>query len=294
MERDERLFIEGTVGRAKQLVRQHIWAGVDEARLEAWFSQFETRQASLLGACLLDGFIFRSRVQVEAMLYGVLCRPELVGPTGDSDQAVVEALKGRSEAGIRLAPVIRLQDPPIKGGTYVLRRLFKLLRLNQKWATWPQNLLHTPDLKMIIFVDDFCGSGQQFSDFAVFVSLEQLMAANPNCRFIYLTVAAHEDGIDHVHKKYPRVEFIAGEILGAGHHFFEGENLRNFKVDGLVERLRADYDRIAREVGFGLGKVPALGFEEQALCYAFDHGTPNNTLPIFWNQRDQWSSLVDR
>ena len=255
MERDERLFIEGTVGRAKQLVRQHIWAGVDEARLEAWFSQFETRQASLLGACLLDGFIFRSRVQVEAMLYGVLCRPELVGPTGDSDQAVVEALKGRSEAGIRLAPVIRLQDPPIKSGTYVLRRLFKLLRLNQKWATWPQNLLHTPDLKMIIFVDDFCGSGQQFSDFAVFVSLEQLMAANPNCRFIYLTVAAHEDGIDHVHKKYPRVEFIAGEILGAGHHFFEGENLRNFKVDGLVERLRADYDRIAREVGFGLGKV---------------------------------------
>lgn len=294
MERDERLFIEGTVNRAKQLVRQQIWSGVDEARLEAWFGQFEARQASLLGACLLDGFIFRSRAQVEAILHGALCRPELVGPIGDSDQAVVDALTSRKESGIRLAPVIRLEDPPIKSGTYVLRRLFKLLRLNQSWATWPQNLPHTPDLQLIIFVDDFCGSGQQFSEFAAFVGLDQLMASNPNCRFIYLTVAAHEDGIDHVHKTYPRVEFIAGEILGADHHFFKGENLRNFKVDGLVERLQADYDRIAKEVGFGRGKIPALGFEEQALCYAFDHGTPNNTLPIFWNQRDQWSSLVDR
>ncbi len=294
MERDERLFIEGTVSRAKQLVRQQIWAGVDEARLEAWFSQFETRQCSLLGACLLDGFIFRSRAQVEAMLHGVLCRPELVGPTGDSDQAVVDALKGRADPHIRLAPVIHLEDPPIKSGTYVLRRLFKLLRLNQKWASWPQNLPHIPDLKMIIFVDDFCGSGKQFADFAKFVGLDQLMAANPDCRFVYLTVAAHEDGIDHVHKTHARIEFIAGEVLGTDHHFFEGEHLRNFKVDGLVQRLQADYDRIAKEVGFGSGKVPALGFEEQALCYAFDHGTPNNTLPIFWNQRDQWSSLVDR
>ncbi len=294
MERDERLFIEGTVSRAKQLVRQQIWSGVDEARLEAWFSQFETRQCSLLGACLLDGFIFRSRAQVEAMLHGVLCRPELVGPTGNCDRAVVDALRGRADPHIRLAPVIHLEDPPIKSGTYVLRRLFKLLRLNQKWASWPQNLPHILDLKMIIFVDDFCGSGQQFSDFADFVGLEDLMAANADCRFVYLTVAAHEDGIGQVHKKYPRVEFIAGEVLGAAHHFFEGENLRNFKVDGLIQRLQADYDRIAKEVGFGLGKVPALGFEEQALCYAFDHGTPNNTLPIFWNQRDQWSSLVDR
>lgn len=294
MERDERLFIEGAVSRARQLVRQQIWLGVDEARLEAWFSQFETRQCSLLGACLLDGFIFRSRAQVEAMLHGVLSRPELVGPNGDSDLAVVNALKGRADPHIRLAPVIQLADPPIKSGTYVLRRLFKLLRLNQSWASWPQNLPRIQGLQLIIFVDDFCGSGKQFSEFVEFAGLDQVMASNPDCRFVYLTVAAHEDGIAYVRKAYPRIEFIAGEILGADHHFFEGENLRNFKVDGLVQRLKADYDRIAQEVGFGRGKVPALGFEEQALCYAFDHGTPNNTLPIFWNQRDLWSSLVDR
>ena len=130
------MFIEGTVNRARQLIRQQIWSGVDEARLEGWFSQFETRQCSLLGACLLDCFIFRSRAQVEAILHGVLCRPELVGPTGDSDQAVVNALKGRVDPHIRLAPVIQLEDPPIKSGTYVLRRLFKLLRLHQQWASW--------------------------------------------------------------------------------------------------------------------------------------------------------------
>jgi hypothetical protein len=294
LERDERLFIEGTVSRARQLVRQQIWSGVDEARLDGWFGQFETRQCSLLGACLLDGFIFRSRAQVEAMLHGVLCRPELVGPAGDSDQAVINALKGRADPGIRLAPVIHLEDPPIKSGTYVLRRLFKLLRLNQDWATWPQNLARIEGLRMIVFVDDFCGSGKQFSEFIAFAGLDQVIASNPQCRFVYLTVAAHEDGIAFVRKAYPQIEFIVGEVLSADHHFFEGGNLRNFNVDGLVQRLRADYDRIAQEVGFGRGKVPALGFEEQALCYAFDHGTPNNTLPIFWNQKDQWSSLVDR
>lgn len=282
------------MNRARQLVRQQIWSGVDEARLESWFSQFEMRQCSLLGACLLDSFIFRSRTQVEAILQGTLCRPELVGLRGDDDLALINALRGHVDPHIRLVPVIHLEDPPIKSGTYVLRRLFKLLRLNQNWATWPQNLKQTKNLQLIIFVDDFCGSGKQFSDFVQLAELDQVMAMNPQCRFVYLTVAAHEDGIVHVRNAYPRIEFMAGEVLGAVNHFFEGDGLRNFKVDGLQDRLRSDYDRIAKEVGFGRGRVTALGFEEQALCYAFDHGTPNNTLPIFWSQRDSWTSLVDR
>lgn len=282
------------MNRARQLVRQQIWSGVDEARLESWFSQFEMRQCSLLGACLLDSFIFRSRAQVEAILQGALCRPELVGSGWNDDQALINALRSRIDPLIRLAPVIHLEDPPIKSGTYVLRRLFKLLRLNQNWATWPQNLMQTQNLQLIIFVDDFCGSGKQFSDFVKLAELDRVMAANPQCRFVYLTVAAHDHGIVHVRKEYPRIELIAGEVLDSTNHFFEGDGLRNFKVDGLRDRLRSEYDRIAKEVGFGRGRVPALGFDEQALCYAFDHGTPNNTLPIFWNQRDLWTSLVDR
>lgn len=294
MDRDERLFVDGALTRARQLIRQKIWEGVDEARLTAWFAQFEARDSQLLGACLLDNFIYRSRAQVEAILRAAMCSPELLGADGTSDLAFIHALRGYKDPGIRLAPVIHLDQPPTKSGTYVLRRLVKSLQLRDKWAVWPQQLATIVGLSTVILVDDFCGSGQQFCDFVELTKFDELMRAKPDCRIFYLTVAAHADGVSKIRETFPRICVIAGEVLSNENHFFDGTVLTHIMVDGLIDRLRADHKKICDEVGLGGKKVGAMGFCDQGLTYAFDHGTPNNTLPIFWKQRDQWQPLVDR
>jgi hypothetical protein len=296
MERDERLFIDGTKARAQKLIRCGAWDGIDHGRFEGWFNQFVARQKELLGACLLDNFIFRGKGQVEALLKAALCSPAMLTPAAKWDGEVVEALNSRRlDPGIRLAPVIRLDHPPTKSGTYVLRRLAKSLRIQDKWMLWPQSLAEMPDrVHTVVLVDDFCGSGKQFSDFVSLTGFDEVMRARPGCRIVYLTVAAHACGIKKVQDEFARVEFIAGEVLTPLHGFFGGERLARIKVDGIEERLKTDYDAIAKEVGLGGKKIGPYGFEEQGLTYAFDHGTPNNTLPIYWYASEDWTPLVNR
>jgi hypothetical protein len=294
MERDERLFIDGTKARAQKLIRCKAWEGVDQARLESWLNQFEAREKQLLGACLLDNFIFRSKAQVEALLKAALCSPALLPASATWDNEFIAALRKKSDPGVRLAPVIRLDQPPTKSGCYILRRLAKSLRVQDEWMLWPQSLVDMPGtVHTVVLVDDFCGSGQQFADFVERTEFDKVMHARPNCRIVYLTVAAHSAGIKHVQDKYRRIEFVAGEVLTPEHGFFGGERLSRIKVDGIEDRLRADYDTIADEVGLG-GSAGRYGYDGQGLTYAFDHGTPNNTLPIYWYAGRDWTPLVNR
>ncbi|MFY2837259.1 phosphoribosyltransferase-like protein [Achromobacter xylosoxidans] len=295
MERDERLFIDGTKVRVQKLIRCGAWEGMDLGRFESWFNQFVGRRKELLGACLLDNFIFRGKGQVEALLKAALSNPAMLPPTARWDGEVIEALGVRHiDPGIRLAPVIRLDQSPTKSGTYVLRRLAKSLRIQDKWMLWPQSLVTMPDsVHTVILVDDFCGSGKQFSEFVKLTEIEKVMLARPQCRIVYLTVAAHSDGIKKVKEEFARVEFIAGEVLTPLHGFFGGERLARIKVENVEERLKEDYDSIASEVNLG-GKIGPYGFEAQGLTYAFDHGTPNNTLPIYWYTSENWTPLVNR
>lgn len=295
MERDERLFIDGIEQRVRKFIRRNIWDGIDEGRLTAWLQQFEARDCELLGACLLDSFIFRSRTQVEALLKAALISHEMTGDHGDSDNFIIESLGSRSvDPLIRLVPVIRFDQPPTKSGCYVLRRLAKSLKICDKWMIWPQRLIDEPEtLSTIILVDDFCGSGDQFKKFIKLTNFKEVLSARPNCRVIYITVAAHRHGIESIKQEFPMVEFIAGEILGEEHHFFTGSMLDRIKVDGIANRLKSDYDRIAVDVGLG-GSLGFYGYQDQGLTYAFDHGAPNNTLPIFWFENTKWTSLVNR
>ncbi len=296
MERDERLFIDGTKARAQKLIRCGAWEGLDHGRLEGWFNQFVARQKELLGACLLDNFIFRGKGQVEALLKAALCSPPMLPSTAKWDGAVIEALADRRiDPGMRLAPVIRLDQPPTKSGTYVLRRLAKSLRIQDKWMLWPQSLANMPNsVHTVVLVDDFCGSGKQFSDFVKQTGFEAVMNARPKCRIVYLTVAAHSSGIKKVQDEFSRVEFITGETLTPQHRFFGGELLARIKVASIEERLKSDYDAIANEVSLGGSNIGPYGFEGQGLTYAFDHGTPNNTLPIYWYAGEDWTPLVNR
>lgn len=295
MEYDERLYIEGIKSRVEKLIKCGAWEGIDLARFNSWFNQFSIYNCELLGACLVDALIYRSKNQTEAILQSILTSPEILHQYATRDNALIDALAIKEEPQVRICPVIRMDQPPTKSGMYMLRLAAKKFRIQDEWLKWPQALETEPlTIKLLILIDDFCGSGQQFGDFLKFSSIEKFMDDRPHCRIVYAVVAAHTDGLKYIKERFPRIEIIPGEIIRNSNNFFKGSLLNRSSNSKITENLLTQYKKLTDTVGINPKNVGYLGFAEQALTYSFSHGTPNNTLPIFWDENTLWVPLVNR
>jgi hypothetical protein len=291
---DLNLFIAQTQDHAQNFVRSGIWGAIEESRLQTWIHQFEQYDAELLGAVLLDNLIYKSKAQVISTLSSLMTGPELCSEMGH-DLDLSESLRKPKDPGIRLAPAISLSQPPTKSGFYVLRLLQRLYRIKDDWLIWPQTFATIKNTKLLIIVDDFLGSGTQFSEFAGLSGIESLHDAQPNLRIVYLVVAAHATGISFIQKKYPYVEVICGDILTTDHHLFASNRIDTRYRTELAKNLNDQYQELLIKASFPENGVTGkYGFGNLGLCYAFEHGTPNNTLPIYWRQTEHWSNLLDR
>ncbi len=291
--RDQQLFVEQTLKRVEQLINRGIWSGIDNARCISWHRQFADRGYQLLGACLLDNLIFRCKDQLVASL-SMAMTSNLAAIGESSDSSIVDALRLRQNGDVRLVPVIRYDQPPTKSGTYVLRLLAKALRIADSWMIWPEKLADIPkNVRIVIMVDDFCGTGTQFVKFAKKFNLNEYFAHNKNCIGIYITGAAHTDGLGYIKEHCPNIKVIAGEVLGAENHFFDGGSLEQYSNPDVKAQFVEQYKDICDDFKLG-GSHGYYGYGGQALTYAFSHATPNNTLPVFWYGTDRWTALLDR
>ena len=148
---------------------------------------------------------------MEALLRSVLSSPEMIGDRAEHDFPLIDSLRHRwKNPGIRLSPVIRLDQSPTKSGTYMLRLLARSLRLQERWMVWPQALQMTPlGVHTVVLVDDFCGSGAQFAEFVSLTELNAFMSARPGCRIVYVTAAAHADGVARIREQFPQIEVLS-------------------------------------------------------------------------------------
>jgi hypothetical protein len=292
---DSSLFISQVHNRSHHFIQSGIWQNIEEARLTNWIRQFEQYDAELLGAVLLDNLILKSKAQFKAMLSTLMtCADLCIGMRHDRE--LVEILKRTKDPGVRLAPAISLQKPPTKSGFYVLRLLQRMYRIKDDWLVWPQRFEYIPNsVKTLIVVDDFLGSGDQFSDFVKLSKLTLLHDERPNLRVVYLVAAAHQSGIDVLRRDFSFVEIICGDVLNGDFHLFDGSKLNSRYRTDISARLKEQYLELIKKAGFPLtGKVHPFGYEQQGVCYAFEHSTPNNTLPIYWYETENWTTLLDR
>ncbi|TXI47114.1 MAG: hypothetical protein E6Q50_14370 [Lysobacter sp.] len=291
--RDQQFFIDGVRDRVDHLSRIQVWPGVTGAGCQSWLRQFQDLDCGLLGACLLDNLIYRSKAQTLALFRAVMTCPHLLPPSAASDFAFIKTLQGTRDPRIRLVPVI--PGPPTKSGAYMLRLLDRDLNLNGRWQILAENLGQLPAaVHTVIAIDDFCGTGRQFvTRFLGLDTVRQLRRDRPELRLIYMPAAAHQSGIDAILAADPGLQVFPGETLNSDHHFFDGRVLERYKMNGLRDILNDQYARILQAVPLG-GGVGPKGYGELALTYAFEHTTPNNTLPIFWQKHERWFNLLER
>lgn len=300
-------FYDKVIHQCNTLIKMNIWT-ISESNFTSWVSQFQTQNEKFFCACLLSRLIFRSKNQTYSLITSLfqsnlnnMCFENI-----EKQGHLITKLTQRDDPHIRLTPVINDDDPPTKSGPLIIRYAKKRFKLNEKWMIWASklpNLIKTQKNYKIIFIDDFCGTGKQFDKF--FQQILESTAENEDLfwkmiqeneiKIIYAPLISFENGLNYLRIKYPFIKFTCSELLTENNSFFNEtywNEISNKKIKSEhVQNWLTDF---WKSKGFVRGSIPIFGYENMGLTIGFEHGTPNNTLPIFWQSNQNWKPLLER
>jgi len=140
----------------------------------------------------------------------------------------------------------------------------------------------------LIFLDDFCGTGQTGLKFWK-SHAQEIQKNHPDTKIYYLALVAMEMGTSRI-EDYTKLNVISPVIIKEQHRVFSDRS-RVF-LDGSKRA-------IAKEIcgGYGerlVGKDHKYGFGDSQVLIGFHHNIPDNTLPIFWSDAHGWEPLFRR
>lgn len=287
--------------RVRRLIQLGIW-DIPLMRFEGWLQRFSGREEQYFSNCLLDSLIYRPERQFVPALVSLMRGPIrwALGSSlipGDHDTDFVELLQKRPKLPVRLVPVIRNDQPPTKSGPLVLRYAKRALGIHNEWMLWPwqaEEQLKTGNIKSVVLVDDFMGGGSQLTKFMKEWKLTQA-AESSDTVFCYAPVVAHETGIRSVTTEFRNLRLVCAEILREKHAFFSEQNWKRMSNgDVSAASARTFFETWSAQHMPPLNSIPIEGFGKLELTIGFAHGTPNNTLPIFWQDSVGGVSLLER
>jgi hypothetical protein len=296
--KDGTIYADSIFSRCRDLVGYQLWSGLQPQRLDAWIANFRTAEERYFGARVLDALIYRSDDQTIALLRQLFSRvlpdyARIHRLTHSLQNAYTVLRHPTIDPRLRVVPVIPPSSSPTKSGAVVARHLKRALRFNEAWIVHPHqvsSLIGSADA--FVFVDDFLGTGTQFSEFLAGTGLDRYMS---KACFIYGCLAGHEHGIGTLRNLLPGVHVAAVERLDDTHALFHAES--GSFPDGVntSEEARDYYYELLTNRGIDITGPNRRGFGHLELAYAFEHAVPDNSLPIlWWSDSAQWRPLFNR
>jgi hypothetical protein len=296
---DGEIFAIDIVERCEALIQTGIWAGLDVLRLRSWLSNFHTPEERFFAACVLDALIFRSEKQTLALMQHLLTK-SLVSVLSaqaaghSSGGNLIRSLRHPSTARtLRFVPVIRDDDPPTKSGIVLARMYRRHFGVRDELFTWPWRIGTRGEKRRVyVFLDDFLGTGTQFLKFAARFRLRERLAASVA---VYAPLVAHQKGLSALSASWPQLHVCPVELLTDRHSMFAAKS--PWFEDGVNTPVGAEqfYNELLDRRGL-VPRKPSrrTGYGALGLVYGFDHGTPNNCLPILWRRTSSWHPLLER
>jgi len=192
-------------------------------------------------------------------------------------------------------------DSEMKSGATIARELAKRLRpgktgASEAVADWMR--LHYEKDPLIVFVDDFSGTGRTLHNglekfYGTLKNDQSLMRFLKEGRVLCYLLYAFPEAVERLRKAYPEIHFLAAhvfdeEIRALDEHagIFQNAGEINFAKDVLLQ------------IGRELYSQHPLGYGDMGVLVAFHNTVPNNTLPIFWSSgivnEKPWKPLFPR
>ena len=163
-------------------------------------------------------------------------------------------------------------------------------------VTDPNTTWVFPDVNRLVFVDDFCGTGNQAAEMAedyINPLRDIAIRSTVDVEVWYLTLLATTTGLNKLraHGVFDRVECVSE--LDESYRVFGNESQIYANAPDGIEK--DDGLAIAAHYGATLDPCP-LGYANSQLLLGFHHNVPDNTLPIIWKQQQlpPWHPIFPR
>lgn len=291
-------YYKSVVFKTKLLIKQGIWEGIDELSLNRWLTNFNTDESQYMAACMLDALTYRSQKMCHSMMRKILSEtvPNYCRETGLDEFTTISDWKRLIRDGsqlVRFTPV-SISDGRVKSSSVVVRNFIEANDIPQRSVQQTENLERAigNGTKLIVFLDDFAGSGHQFNKFFKQKELDQLAG---KVKFIYTPLAAHTAAIERIESRYPYIKVEPVEILNEQNEFFSECSEGYFRGDktNTSADARKYYEEYCSNV-FDNTKY-LLGMSSQCLTYSFFFSCPNNNLKaLYHDQGPEWKRLLFR
>lgn len=205
-----------------------------------------------------------------------------------------------------LVTVIQGERPnPSDSGFTFARKARQVLGMREDQLVPPSEavlaVLNGSD-RPIVFVDDFVGSGEQFRktwqrtyNLSNGASASFASASTPRATLYYCNAMTTAHGRRRIHEIAPEVLISAGNIVADDHSLTSPQSA--LWPPGMRDEGVAFIREVSKRLGFGEADGAEddwEGFHKLGLGLAFEHSTPDATLPIFHSDRFGWTPLVRR
>lgn len=269
----------------------------------AWLNNFKGNDLDFYVALhLLDSLIFRSNAMVESSYCRFLnldLRSFLVDHQIINRSVSIKTWRSNLQKGSRKPKNlyfsgVKLKNDKGDSGEHIVRILSGNIVSQRLFVGRDELSGISTHGSVIVLVDDFAGSGDQFISYANEINLSSLSDLHT---IVYAPFMAIPAGVERIKKDLPKISIMPLETLGQECGFFyqEGSHFKNDmnnSANDFKQHIISMKSRYA-------GSLPDwLGRDNSSLCVAFEWGCPNQTFPILWMQyspsHERWQPLFRR
>ncbi|HEV8505126.1 MAG TPA: hypothetical protein VGQ53_07005 [Chitinophagaceae bacterium] len=185
------------------------------------------------------------------------------------------SLGSSSESGSLLLYIFRQVN---KLGTRFMKSSAEILNAGK---------LSEPGINMYIFIDDFCGSGETAIRNAGLI--KKIKSLRPDIVIHYYSLFATSEGLKNINdsKLYDKTETIfkldeSFKCFSSNSRYYT-DKITDIDKD-VTEKFSNSYG-LPLVLGTPIEGHP-LGFNDGQLLISLSHNTPDNSLPIFWSDKN--------
>jgi hypothetical protein len=302
-------MIEQTLISKIKTLRKVAWEGLsDQSMIDAWLDNFSSELERKHALYLLSKFVYFGDRQIRQLLKAMYrekfkipliaeIRKNLGGTKSlllihASFQTELEKTRfvgmgNASESGEHLLYYFRQENTLSKDSFISVGDILS--------HTTTTSSLKDPHIERYIFIDDFCGSGDQALTYSA-DTVEKMREENPDMEVFYLVLVGQESGMNRIRSESQFTKVEAIYELDDSFKCFQAESrvFRN-SPDGVTLK---DAQNTSLRHGQRLIQIEhALGYKNSQLLMGFHHNTPDNTLPIIWNEGNErcpWTPIFKR
>lgn len=261
-------------------------------RIKTWLNQFDAGPEQALGLLILRHLIYRTQDQIESTLAQALRHTAMHFVQVEKDRRERhwhDILTGGTGLSFSFGPPSHHNTAPGTSGEVIVRLLKNKLKIPSTQIFYPDVSQLAPNERFLL-IDDGTFTGEQLSNY---IDVFSSWFHTPGQTGIVVSIA-HQKALDNLLEKYPKIPVFYGEKIT--------------EQDGLealsqvwIESGRWMYEQVTPidvylHIAHNKAKfsVAPLGFGGLGLMVAYEHGVPDDSLRLLWDQSPTWAPLFDR